>query len=122
VLSDSSGTEREIDMVYKVTARLKPGVAGTFLARLTDGTIAAQKPDGQEMVDSMGRAVIDDSGDVAWSEVCYCPTPLAHERQTVLDNFFDDLTTQEIDAHEVYVGRPLMAHLEALANEESPGG
>ncbi len=109
-------------MVYKVTARLRPGVAGTFLERLTDGTIAAQKPDGQEIVDSMGRAVIDDSGDVAWSEVCYCPTPLAHERQTVLDQFFDDLMTKEIDAHEVYAGRPLMAHLEALADEEAPGG
>ncbi len=109
-------------MVYKVTARLRPGIAGPFLARLTDGTIAAQKPDGQEIVDSMGRAVIDDSGDVAWSEVCYCPTPLAHERRTVLDHFFDDLTTEEIDAHEAYVGQPLMAHLEVLANEESSGG
>ncbi len=109
-------------MVYKVTARLRPGVAGSFLARLTDGTIAAQKPDGQEIVDSMGRAVIDDSGEVAWSEVCYCPTPLAHERHTVLDHVFDELTTKEIDAYEAYVGRPLMAHLEALANEESPRG
>ncbi len=36
--------------------------------------------------------------------------------------FFDDLMTKEIDAHEEYVGRPLMAHLEALADEESPGG
>ena len=109
-------------MVYKVKARLKPGTAAKFLGRLTDGTIAAQQPDGQEIVDSMGRAVIDDSGEVAWSEVCYCPTPLAHERHTVLDHFFDDLTTQEVDAYEAYAGRPLMAHLEALANEESPGG
>ena len=51
---------------------------------LTDGSIEKQKPDGKEIVASMQRAVIDDEDFVRWSEVCYCPTPLQHERDILL--------------------------------------
>ena len=45
-------------MIYRVTARFKPATAGELRRRLDDGTIAAQQPDGQEMVDSLRRAVV----------------------------------------------------------------
>ena len=82
--------------IYRVTARLKAETAGALRRKLDDGSIAAQPPDGQEMVDAFGRATVTESGDVRWSETCYCPTPLAHERATVLDRFFENLTTEPI--------------------------
>lgn len=74
-------------MLYAVTARFKPDTAAEFLRKLRDGTIENQKPDGKEIVASMKRAVIGDDGIVRWSEKCYCPTPLEHERETVYDRF-----------------------------------
>jgi len=58
-------------MHYTVTARFNPKTAAEFHRLLTDGTIESQKPDGKEIVASMKRAKIDDSGIVRWSEVCY---------------------------------------------------
>ena len=76
-----------------------------------DGTIEGQKPDGREIVASMKRATVDEVGFVRWSEVCYCPTPLEHERETVYDLYFTDLTTVEADGYVEFDGEPLMEHL-----------
>ena len=80
-------------MLYAVSARLIPDRAGEFFTRLTDGSIAAQRPDGQEIVAAMGRACIGSDGTVRWTETCFCPTPLKHERETVLDRYFTDIET-----------------------------
>ena len=103
-------------MIYKVTARLKAASAGAFRRKLLDGTIGEQKPDGREIVAAMNRAVVMAGGDIQWSETCYCDPPLAHERQTVLDHHFDDITTQVIDAQQQYDGRPFMDYLTELAD------
>ena len=87
-------------MIYKVKARFKEESAAEFRRKLLDGTIASQKPDGPEMVDSMHRAVVKESGEIEWSELCYCNPPLAHERQTVLDHHFDDISTKIIDGYQ----------------------
>jgi hypothetical protein len=101
-------------MYYAVTARLIEDQAAAFHRQLTDGTIRAQRPDGQEIVESMERARIDASGVVRWSEICYCPTPLAHERATVYDRFFSDLTTREVDRYVEFDGEPLIERLASL--------
>ena len=80
-------------MLYAVSAKLIPDRAGEFFTRLTDGSIAAQRPDGQEIVAAMGRACIGSDGTVRWTETCFCPTPLKHERETVLDRYFTDIET-----------------------------
>jgi len=98
-------------MIYKVRARLRPGTKAALLGRLTDGTVAAQRPDGAEIVASMERAMFTGDGHVQWSETCYCSPPLAHERETVLDHHFDEIETEEIGAYERYEGAPLMEHL-----------
>jgi hypothetical protein len=98
-------------MYYTVTARLIPGTAADFLGKLADGTIESQKPDGKEIVASMKRAKIGDDGVVRWSEVCYCPTPLQHERATVYDNFFDNIQTEEVEDYVAFDGEPFMAYL-----------
>ena len=102
-------------MYYRVTARLNEETAADFLRKLTDGSVASQSPDGSEIVASMERAVVTASGRVEWSEVCYCRSPLDHERRTVYDFHFDDLTTDVIEGYEEYEGRPLMPYLEELA-------
>ncbi len=104
-------------MIYKVKARFKKETAGDFRRKLTDGTIASQKPDGKEVVAAMQRAVVGSSGDIEWSERCYCDPPLAHERETVLDHHFDDISTEAIDDYQQAEGRAFMDYLDQLASE-----
>ena len=49
-------------MIYKVTAKIIEDKVAEFYLKLTDGTIASQRPDGKEIVASMKRAVLTDSG------------------------------------------------------------
>ena len=102
-------------MFYRVTARLRTETGPDFLRKLTDGTIESQSPDGLEIVDAMNRAVLSDAGNVSWSEVCYCPTPLAHERATVFDKHFEALETEVIEGYQDYDGRSFMEYLTELA-------
>lgn len=102
-------------MHYIVRARLIPEAAPEFYRKLTDGTINSQEPDGEEIVESMQRAVIDPEGIVRWSEICYCPTPLEHERETVYDHFFTDLHTAAVEEYVHFSGEPLMESLEQMA-------
>ncbi len=102
-------------MYYRVRARFREETAGEFQRVLRDGTIAAQQPDGREIVASMGRAVVKDDGSIEWSSVCYCEPPLRHERSTVYDRFFDDLTTAAVDGYPPHAGPPFLEHLARLA-------
>jgi len=95
-------------MIYKVQAKFKDNKAEEFHQRLTDGTIKKQQPDGPEIVASMHRATIDKTGLINWSELCYCPSPLKHERTTVYDNYFTDMKTKVIDTHEDLEGDSFM--------------
>lgn len=105
-------------MIYHVRANFRNGTAQSLLANLTDGTIEQQQPDGPELVASMNRAVVNESGKVEWSEMCFCPSPLFHERTTVLDHHFDEITTDPIDGHAAYQGRPFMEFLAEAARSE----
>ena len=98
-------------MYYIVTARLVRLHAAEFYRRLTDGSVASQRPDGTEIVASMKRAKILPDGRVRWSEQCFCRTPLAHERDTVLDRHFTDLETEEVDAYCDFEGASLWDEL-----------
>ena len=101
-------------MHYVITARLRPETAADFHRRLTDGSILGQKPDGKEIVASMGRARLDEQGIARWSAKCFCQPPLKHERETVYDHFFTDIETKEVDDYVEIEGQPLMEHLEGL--------
>ncbi len=95
-------------MIYKIKAQFRREKAAEYLQKLTDGTIAGQKPDGKEIVASMGRARVIEDGSVCWSETCFCATPLAHERQTVLDKYFTDMETEKVDEYMLFDGEPFM--------------
>ncbi len=98
-------------MHYIVKARLIASGAAELYRTLTDGSIEAQKPDGNEIVASMQRARVTRSGLIRWSEVCYCTPPLAHERETVYDHYFTDIETEEVDDYVEFEGELLMDHL-----------
>ena len=66
----------------------------------------------------MRRARLAPSGEVRWSEQCFCPTPLAHERQTVYDRYFTDLKTEVIEDYVVFDGEPFMDFLARRAAAE----
>ena len=100
-----------ITMYYTVRSRLIPNAAAELYRKLTDGTVERQQPDGKEIVSAMGRAKIDSAGIVRWREVCYCPTPLEHERETVYDRHFVELKTEEVKEYVEYDGQPLMKYL-----------
>lgn len=104
-------------MHYAVSGQFLQSKSAQFLQLLSDGTIASQKPDGQEIVASMQRAVIDEQGTVRWSEVCYCPTPLQHERETVYDRFFTDLKTREVEGYQEFAGQPFLVFLQEQPSE-----
>ena len=98
-------------MFYTVSAREIASVMPEFYRKLTDGTIRRQQPDGREIVESMQRARLSESGEVRWSEQCFCPTPLKHERQTVYDHYFIDLRTELIEDYVEFDGEPFMDFL-----------
>ena len=107
-------------MYYRVRARFREETAGEFQRLLRDGTIAAQQPDGREIVASMGRAVVKDDGSIEWSSVCYCEPPLQHERSTLYDRFFEGLTTAAVDGYQTHDGHPFLEYLDRLAAAQEP--
>jgi hypothetical protein len=68
-------------MRYLVTARLKPGKAVALADAIADGTLGRGSVAGDEYFRNMEQARQFDDGRVQWVEVCYCPTPLAEERE-----------------------------------------
>lgn len=98
-------------MFYAVSARPIASALGELYRKLTDGTIRGQQPDGREIVESMQRARMTESGEVRWSEQCFCATPLNHERQTVYDHYFTDLRTEVVEDYVEFDGEPFMEFL-----------
>ena len=108
-------------MLYAVSAKLIPDRGPEFYTRLTDGSIAAQRPDGAEIVAAMQRARVAPDGMVRWTETCYCPTPLQHERATVLDRYFTRIETKVTDKPVTFDGAPLMDRLAAIVAKRGTG-
>ena len=79
-----------------------------FYQKLTDGTIQNQKPDGQEIINSMKRARITEPKVIQWSEMCFCSPPLKHERETVYNQFLENMETNVIDEYVEYEGELFM--------------
>jgi hypothetical protein len=81
---------------YLVTARVKPGQETALIDAIDAETLGEGSIAGDEYLRNMANARADESGQVKWVEVCYCPTPLAEER-AYWEEFFDLEKVQ--DAH-----------------------
>jgi hypothetical protein len=60
-------------MLYAVSAKLILNRGSEFHTRLTDGSIAAQRPDGAGIVAAMQRARVAPDGTVRWTETWLLP-------------------------------------------------
>jgi hypothetical protein len=103
--------------IYSVKARYIEGKMKEFYQKLIDGTIQDQKPDGQEIINSMKRAKIIEPNIIQWSEMCFCSPPLKHERETVYNQFLEDIETKAIDDYVEYEGESFMNFLEKQSKE-----
>ena len=100
-------------MLYHVKARLISEKMSEFYNFLTDGSVENQYPDGPELLASMKRAVMTGDGSLEWYETCFCPTPLKHERATVLDKYFTDIVTETINSPPTLNGTSFWKYLES---------
>jgi len=104
-------------VIYSVKARYIEEKMEGFYQKLTDGTIQDQKPDGQEIINSMKRAKITESNVIQWSEMCFCSPPLKHERETVYNHFLENIETKVTNEYVEYKGEWFMDFL-AKQNRE----
>ncbi len=102
-------------MIYKVRAKYKKERASEFFEKLTDGSISSQKPDGKEIVSSMKRATIIETGIVEWFEMCFCSSPLQHERATVYDLYLSDITTETVEGYGEVEGESFWSYLDSIS-------
>jgi len=110
-------SNKKFIMIHSVKARYIEEKMSEFYQKLTDGTIQNQKPDGYEIVNSMKRAKITEPNVIQWSEMCFCPTPLKHERETVYNHFLTDMETEVIDDYVEFEGESFMDFLAKQNNE-----
>ncbi len=103
--------------IYSVKARYIEEKMKEFYQKLTDGTIQNQKPDGQEIINSMKRAKITEHDVIQWSEMCFCSPPLKHERETVYNQFLTDMEITVIDDYVEYEGELFMDFLAKQSKE-----
>jgi hypothetical protein len=103
------------NMIYKVKARVIEETIGEFYRKLADGTVSEQRPDGEEIVASMKRAVLTTPGVAEWYEMCFCPTPLDHERRTQYDFYFTDMTTEPAEGRGEIQGASLWSYMASKA-------
>jgi hypothetical protein len=83
-------------MRYLVTARVKRGREAALDRAIADETLGRGSIAGDEYSRNMAEARECPDGRVKWVEVCYCPTPLAEERE-YWEAYFDLEKVQ--DAH-----------------------
>jgi hypothetical protein len=82
--------------LYIVRARPKTDLSG-LRKELDSGKISRLKPFGKTLQYGLDNANIDPKdGYSLWIEEDYCTPPLAMERESVLDRYFEDITVHLI--------------------------
>jgi hypothetical protein len=98
-------------MRYRVRAIFRDEKKKEFHRVLTDGTVESLEPFGREVAAAMRRAVRME-GEIAWTETCYCPSPLLQEREAVYDKFFETIQTETVEVFSELKGESFWAWLE----------
>ncbi len=82
--------------LYIVRAKPKNDLSG-LRKELELGNILKLRPFGQTLHYGLQNARFDTSNSYAmWVEEDYCSPPLAMERESVLDRYFDDITVDQV--------------------------
>jgi len=85
---------------YLVSARAKNGALRRVRQLLDEGVIASMRPFGQALNFSLRTMRYDLRGNLVWEEEDYCIPPLAMERETVLDKYFDIVSIEPVNRGE----------------------
>jgi hypothetical protein len=83
-------------MRYLVKARVKSGKDRALVRAVDQGTLGRGSIAGDEYLDNMREARVDESGVTTWVETCFCDPPLAEERP-YWEEYFELLSVK--DAH-----------------------
>lgn len=89
-------------MFYVVKARPRTEQWSELEELIASSKIASMRPFGQALQHSLQNAKIDhEKPDYAiWVEEDYCSPPLAMERASVLDRYFSDITTKNVESEQ----------------------
>jgi hypothetical protein len=87
---------------YLVRARPRKEILENLQHELNSGKISKMRPFGRALQYSLENARIDtENSDYAlWVEEDYCSPPLAMERESVLDQYFNDIDIQRVESEE----------------------
>jgi hypothetical protein len=83
--------------LYIVRAKLKENLMAGLRKEINSGNISKLRPFGEELQHGLENARIY-AGYAYWVEEDYCSPPLAMERKSVLDHYFDDITVERIES------------------------
>ena len=83
---------------YLVRAKPKPERLSELQDRLQEGAFIGLRPFGKALTHSLKEARTQSDGIAIWEEEDYCSPPLAEERAAVLDNYFDEISVERVDA------------------------
>ena len=82
--------------LYIVRAKPKNDLS-ELQKELESGKISKLRPFGETLHNGLQNARFDTSNSYAmWVEEDYCSPPLAMERESVLDKYFDDITVDQV--------------------------
>lgn len=68
--------------------------------RLDGGAVRSMRPFGEALDHSLRNARVESDGKAIWEELDYCSLPLTQERAAVLDDYFSELETEEVEKGE----------------------
>ena len=89
--------------LYVVKARPRKELLENLHNDLSSGKILKMRPFGRALQYSLENARIDDNenpGYAVWVEEDYCSPPLAMERESVLDQYFNDIEVVNVESEE----------------------
>ena len=88
--------------LYMVKARPRKELLGNLQKDLSSGKISKMRPFGHALQYSLENARIDneDPDYTIWVEEDYCSPPLAMERESVLDQYFNDIEVVRVESEE----------------------
>ena len=85
---------------YLVRAKPKPERLSELKDQLQEGAFIGLRPFGKALTHSLKEARTQSDGIAIWEEEDYCSPPLAEERAAVLDNYFDEISVEQVAAGE----------------------
>ena len=90
------GGEIAIMVFCLVTAKPRVDKLSELRRRLDSREISRMRPFGRSLENGLANARLREDGFAVWEEEDYCIPPLAQERAAVLDDYFDNITVEDI--------------------------